>query len=208
MPSGRRVPVQLLCCGVPHLDPRDEVGDDEASAANAARDPEERQVGHRRDRTGPRRSRVGVGDVPILAREVSMDRARGRFALHAQVPSRRERPRLPRQRGAHADRQVRRRARRHAGRRARRASRSGRPSSGPGSPDATPIDEVLMGQVLQAGVGQAPARQAALGRPPRHDERHDDQPGLRLGPEVDHARRRGDPGGRRRGRGRRRHGDR
>jgi acetyl-CoA C-acetyltransferase len=29
------------------------------------------------------------------------------------------------------------------------------------SPD-TPIDEVLMGQVLQAGVGQAPARQAAL----------------------------------------------
>jgi acetyl-CoA C-acetyltransferase len=29
-------------------------------------------------------------------------------------------------------------------------------------PDGTPIDEVLMGQVLQAGVGQAPARQAAL----------------------------------------------
>ena len=28
-------------------------------------------------------------------------------------------------------------------------------------PEAT-IDEVLMGQVLQAGVGQAPARQAAL----------------------------------------------
>jgi acetyl-CoA C-acetyltransferase len=31
-----------------------------------------------------------------------------------------------------------------------------------GIPDGTPIDEVLMGQVLQAGVGQAPARQAAL----------------------------------------------
>jgi acetyl-CoA C-acetyltransferase len=31
-----------------------------------------------------------------------------------------------------------------------------------GLPEATPIDEVLMGQVLQAGVGQAPARQAAL----------------------------------------------
>ena len=31
-----------------------------------------------------------------------------------------------------------------------------------GLPDRTPIDEVLMGQVLQAGVGQAPARQAAL----------------------------------------------
>ena len=28
--------------------------------------------------------------------------------------------------------------------------------------EGTPIDEVLMGQVLQAGVGQAPARQAAL----------------------------------------------
>jgi acetyl-CoA C-acetyltransferase len=31
-----------------------------------------------------------------------------------------------------------------------------------GLPDGTPIDEVLMGQVLQAGTGQAPARQAAL----------------------------------------------
>src|ERR1041385_8955296 len=31
-----------------------------------------------------------------------------------------------------------------------------------GLPQDTPIDEVLMGQVLQAGVGQAPARQALL----------------------------------------------
>jgi acetyl-CoA C-acetyltransferase len=31
-----------------------------------------------------------------------------------------------------------------------------------GLPQDTPIDEVLMGQVLQAGVGEAPARQAAL----------------------------------------------
>jgi acetyl-CoA C-acetyltransferase len=31
-----------------------------------------------------------------------------------------------------------------------------------GLPEGTPIDEVLMGQVLQGGVGQAPARQAAL----------------------------------------------
>ena len=31
-----------------------------------------------------------------------------------------------------------------------------------GLPAGAPIDEVLMGQVLQAGVGQAPARQAAL----------------------------------------------
>ncbi len=31
-----------------------------------------------------------------------------------------------------------------------------------GLPAGTPIDEVLMGQVLQGGAGQAPARQAAL----------------------------------------------
>ncbi len=31
-----------------------------------------------------------------------------------------------------------------------------------GLPEGTPVDEVLMGQVIQAGVGQAPARQAAL----------------------------------------------
>jgi acetyl-CoA C-acetyltransferase len=31
-----------------------------------------------------------------------------------------------------------------------------------GLPEGTTVDEVLMGQVLQAGVGQAPARQAAL----------------------------------------------
>src|SRR5918994_4400113 len=31
-----------------------------------------------------------------------------------------------------------------------------------GLPEGKPIDEVLMGQVLQAGAGQAPARQAAL----------------------------------------------
>jgi acetyl-CoA C-acetyltransferase len=31
-----------------------------------------------------------------------------------------------------------------------------------GLPDGTPVDEVLMGQVLQAGARQAPARQAAL----------------------------------------------
>jgi acetyl-CoA C-acetyltransferase len=31
-----------------------------------------------------------------------------------------------------------------------------------GLPEGTPVDEVLMGQVLQAGVGQAPARQAAI----------------------------------------------
>ena len=76
-------------------------------------------------------------------------------------------------------------------------------------PDDAPIDEVLMGQVLQAGVGQAPARQAALKAGlPNGTSRHDDQPRLRLGPQVDHARRRRDPGRRRRGRRRGRHGDR
>ncbi|HYM83908.1 MAG TPA: beta-ketoacyl synthase N-terminal-like domain-containing protein, partial [Candidatus Dormibacteraeota bacterium] len=31
-----------------------------------------------------------------------------------------------------------------------------------GLPGSVPVDEVLMGQVLQAGAGQAPARQAAI----------------------------------------------
>src|SRR3954471_10841396 len=31
-----------------------------------------------------------------------------------------------------------------------------------GLPEGTPVDEVLMGEVLQAGVAQAPARQAAI----------------------------------------------
>src|SRR3954466_12542954 len=35
-------------------------------------------------------------------------------------------------------------------------------------PSATPVDEVLMGQVLQAGVGQAPARQAGAKAGPPH----------------------------------------
>ena len=64
-----------------------------------------------------------------------------------------------------------------------------------------------MGQVIQAGVGQAPARQAALERrPARHHQRDHDQPRLWPRPEVDHARGRRDPGGRRRGRRRGRHG--
>ena len=70
--------------------------------------------------------------------------------------------RLHRQRGADADRQVRRGALPRRRRRSSAASRSRRRSSDPGCPTGTPIDEVLMGQVLQAGVGQAPARQAAL----------------------------------------------
>ena len=64
-----------------------------------------------------------------------------------------------------------------------------------GLPAETAVDEVLMGQVIQAGVGQAPARQAALlGGLPDDNERDDDQQGLRLGSQGDHARCRRDPG--------------
>ena len=74
-------------------------------------------------------------------------------------------------------------------------------------PATARIDEVLMGQVLQAGAGQAPARQAALraGLPER-DVGDDDQPGLRLGAQGDHAGRRRDPRGRCRAGGRGRDG--
>ena len=64
--------------------------------------------------------------------------------------------------GADADRQVRRLARGRARQRRSAASRSSAAVERAGLPEDTPIDEVLMGQVLQAGVGQAPARQAAL----------------------------------------------
>ncbi len=63
-------------------------------------------------------------------------------------------------------------------------------------PATAQIDDVLMGQVLQAGSGQAPARQAALKAGlPDGDERDDDQPRLWLGSEGDHARRGRDQGG-------------
>ena len=89
---------------------------------------------------------------------------RCRFGSHGYDQRRRhrpERPRLHRQRRADADRQVRRRASTvpavELGGVAIRAA-----VERAGLPEGTPIDEVLMGQVLQAGVGQAPARQAAL----------------------------------------------
>ena len=64
-----------------------------------------------------------------------------------------------------------------------------------------------MGQVLQAGAGQAPARQALLrAGPRRHDLGHDHQPRLRLGPQVDHVQRRRHPRRRRRRVRRGRHG--
>ena len=74
---------------------------------------------------------------------------------------------------------------------------------------AESVDEVLMGHVLQGGMGQAPARQAALkGGLPDTVAATDDQQGLRLGAEGRHARRAPRS---RRGRGRRhrrrRHGE-
>ena len=63
-----------------------------------------------------------------------------------------------------------------------------------------------MGNVLQAGEGQAPARQAALGRAPRHRPVPDPQQGVRLRPQGRHRRRPGDRARRRRGGGGRRHG--
>ena len=64
-----------------------------------------------------------------------------------------------------------------------------------------------MGQVLQAGAGQAPARQAAIGRGPAdRDARGHDQQGVRLVDSRDRDRRRDDPRGRPRVRRHRRHG--
>ena len=52
------------------------------------------------------------------------------------------------------------------------------------------VGEVFMGNVLSAGIGQAPARQAAIyARHPRQRARHDGQQGLRLGPAGGHLRR-------------------
>ena len=63
--------------------------------------------------------------------------------------------------------------------------------------DPAEIEEVIMGNVVQAGEGQAPARQAGiLGRYPRHCRRHDDQQGLRLGSEGSDVGRAGNPSGR------------
>ena len=119
-----------------------------------------------------------------------------------------ERPRLPRQRGADADRQVRRRRSRttpatELGGIAIRAAveRAGLPAGrrdrrrpdGPGAPG-------------RGRPGAGPPG-GARGGPARHDERHDDQPRLRLRAEGDHARRRRDQGRRRRDRRRRRHGE-
>ena len=55
--------------------------------------------------------------------------------------------------------------------------------------DPTTVDEVLMGNVLPAGLGQAPARQAALGGgTERRHALHHGQQGLRVGYEGGDAR--------------------
>ena len=65
-----------------------------------------------------------------------------------------------------------------------------------GLPEGTPIDEVLMGQVLQAGCRAGAGAAGAPSRGAAGDHiGHHDQPGLWLGAEVDHARRRRDQGG-------------
>ncbi len=60
---------------------------------------------------------------------------------------------------------------------------------------AADVSEVIMGCVLPANLGQAPARQASLAAGlPKSGRLHDDQQGLRLGHEGDHARPRPDQG--------------
>ena len=70
------------------------------------------------------------------------------------------------------------------------------------------VDEVIMGQVLTAGVGQNPARQAVIKAGlPVTVPGDDDQQGVRLGPEGRDAGRAGHRQRRRRDRGRRRAGE-
>ena len=83
------------------------------------------------------------------------------YARPHAAPERTGRSRLHRQRRPDADRQV----RRGAVGRARGRARRGRDPAAverSGLPADARIDEVIMGQVLQAGAGQAPARQALL----------------------------------------------
>ena len=153
-------------------------------------------------RCGLRRSNVAQGDNPVVSGAAPRSDVDSEREFQRIRP---ERPRLHRQCGTHADRQVRRGAREHPGGPARRrrdrsrgrtrppaGRRDRRGPHGPGAPGG-------------GRPGAGPEGRAARG-PARNDERDDDQSGLRLGPQVDHARRRGDSRGRRRGRGRRRHG--
>ncbi len=59
--------------------------------------------------------------------------------------------------------------------------------------DTGDVEEVIMGNVVSAGAGQAPARQAAVNSGRHHPRPHGEQ-GLRLGAQGRHARGAGDPG--------------
>ncbi len=62
--------------------------------------------------------------------------------------------------------------------------------------DPNTVDECIMGNVVTAGLGQNPARQAALGRRTVVERSRDDhQQGLRLGIEGGRAGPAGDPDG-------------
>ena len=114
-------------------------------------------------------------------------------------PSSRERQHHPRHplRRPHADRPVSRRPVRLYRARSSARSPSARRSRAPASTPAA-VDEVIMGQVVQGGSGQAPARQALIHAGlPGDDPRAHHQQGLRLRPQGRDARRAGDQGGRR-----------
>ena len=115
-------------------------------------------------------------------------------------------PRLHRQCGADADREVRWGARGHAGGRAGRRRDPGRGRAGGSA--GRDADRRGPHGPGSAGRGRSGAGSpgGAASRASGRDERDDDQPRLRLGAQVDHARCRGDQGRRRRDRGRRRHG--
>ena len=96
---------------------------------------------------------------------------------------------------------------------ARRRRRNwARPRSAPRSSgrasSPTTIEEVIMGCVLPAGLGQAPARQASLGAGmPEVGRLHHHQQDVRVGHEGGHAGPRPDRGRHRRHHGRGRHGE-
>ena len=111
-----------------------------------------------------------------------------------------------RRRSADADGAAARRARRLLRRRPRWGRDQGARSSGPGVA-ADQVDYVIMGQVLQAGAGQIPARQAAVAAGiPMDVPALTDQQGVPVGAGRDRAGRPADPGRRVRDRRRRRHG--
>ena len=121
-------------------------------------------------------------------------------------PNDRHGPHRHRRRGAHAHGRLSRRLE-GCSAHALGAARFRRRSRGPGS-TADSVDEILMGCVLPAGLGQAPARQAALGAGlPLGGGRDHHQQDVRLGHEGGDGRPRSSARRLGRCRGRRRHGE-